>query len=84
MNPEGMHLTIVPEVDVDNTLVTKLEIKKAIFDINNKKGYKARLATDGTGIIVTEPVQVGWVWSKPVKVQELIDGGPDATCERTL
>jgi hypothetical protein len=27
---------------------------------------------------------VGWAWSELVKVQELIDGGPDATCEQTL
>jgi hypothetical protein len=37
MNPEGMHLTIVLEVDVDNTLVTKLEIQKAILDISTTK-----------------------------------------------
>jgi hypothetical protein len=82
-NPEGMHLTVVPEIDVDKTLVTKLEIKKAIFDANDKKVYKARLATDGSGIIVTEPVQVGWMWRHPTQVQALIDS-PAPTCERTL
>lgn len=85
-NPEGMHLTVVPEVDVDNTLVTKLEIKKAIFDVNDwhKSRYKARIATDGTGLIVTEPVQVGWMWQQPTMIQDLINGGPHKTCERTL
>lgn len=87
-NPEGMILTVVPEVDVDNTLVTKLEIKKAIFDIrdmsDDNKLYKARLASDGTGIIVTEPVQVGWMWKEPRLIQELMDGGPKKACARTL
>lgn len=85
-NPEGMHLTVVPEVDVDNTLVTKLEIKKAIYDINdwNKQRYKARIATDGTGLIVTQPIQVGWMWQQPTMIQELMDGGPAYLCERTL
>lgn len=87
-NPEGMILTVVPEVDVDNTLVTKLEIKKAIFDIRDmsdeNKLYKARLASDGTGIIVTEPVQVGWMWKEPRLIQELMDGGPKKACARTL
>jgi hypothetical protein len=58
-NPEGMHLTVVPEINVDKTIVVKLEIKKTIFDINNKKLYKARLATDGSGIIVTD---VRFLW----------------------
>jgi hypothetical protein len=43
-SPMGMQLTVVPEiVDVFQTLVTKLEIKKTIFDINDfhKNCYKA-------------------------------------------
>jgi hypothetical protein len=87
-NPMGMILTVVPEVDVDNTLVTKLEIKKAILDMgdmNNKnKLYKARLASDGTSIIVMEPVLVGWMWKEPWLIQKLMDGGPTKACARTL
>jgi hypothetical protein len=86
-NSEGMHLTVyIPEVDMENTLVTKLKIKKVIFDINDwhKGCYKARIATDGTNSIVTEPVQVGWMWQQPSMIQTLMDGGPDSTCERTL
>jgi hypothetical protein len=71
-NPEGMHLTVLPDIDMENTLVTKLEIKKAIFDINNwhKGCYKARIATDGTGITVTEPVQVGLRMDVPTAVDD--------------
>jgi hypothetical protein len=75
MNPEGRCISLLYRKlkwITPLSPITKFEIKKAIFDINDKKRYKAQLATDGTGITVTEPVQVGWVRSKPVKVQELI------------
>ncbi len=73
---------------MDDSLVSLLEFKKKIDDINdfNDGLYSAELAADGSGIWWTEPLQVGVMHKKDYAkmIQELMDGGPDKVRARSL